>query len=56
MKRFFPLFLLGLVLALVGSVSVQAKYSKTVSFSSHMQEFIPLSSATSTSIYLTFNK
>ena len=25
MKRFFPLFLLGLVLALVGSVSVQAK-------------------------------
>lgn len=129
MKRFFPLFLLGLVLALVGSVSVLAKtqsektlyvyiqnpsrggtiqfaspayktvnmngsngatvkmedylyiggilldfettgikastvtitcydanYSKTVSFSSHMQEFIPLSSATSTSIYLAFNK
>lgn len=33
-----------------------ANYSKTISVSSHIQEFIPLSTATSTSIYLTFSK
>ncbi|WP_317511506.1 MULTISPECIES: hypothetical protein [Segatella] len=46
----------GIKASTVTITCYDANYSKTVSFSSHMQEFIPLSSATSTSIYLTFNK
>lgn len=33
-----------------------ANYSKTIPNSSHVQEFIPLSTAQSTSIYITFSK
>lgn len=31
-------------------------YSKTLSYTSHVQEFIPVSSAKTTSIYITFSK
>lgn len=31
-------------------------YSKTISYASHVQEFIPLSTAKTTSIYITFSK
>lgn len=48
--------MLGITASKITITCYDANYSKIVSCSSHVQEFIPLPTAQSTSIYITFSK